>query len=126
VPRISGTSLWPWLHPADEAEVVAGAALVPGDLAVLLRLPDRAHVAHLVVSVDPLRTMNAMGVVDTFDALVVGRVVEVRTPSGRRRHLWRQRALVLAVPRLVPHLKRVPGLKGLVNRLRSASTRPEV
>lgn len=117
--RAGGRSLWPFLRDGDSLRVERcdAAALRPGDVAVVV-LPPELLVAHLVVSVTPLRTASSAGVPDPAPLEALG-VVTAFKRAGR---VWpwprRFNLLLRAVPRLAPHIKALPGARALARALR--------
>ncbi len=115
----AGKSLWPLVLDGDSVQVERGpeGLLRRGDVALFVsRSGD--WVAHLVESVSPLVTVSSVGVVDAPAREVLGRVVAVRRgrftvrlPRAAAEVLWR-------VPKVARELRRVPGLRLVVRRLR--------
>lgn len=117
--RAGGRSLWPLVLDGDQVQVLREdeSALRPGDIALVVN-PAGALVAHLVKSTGPLVTVSSVGVVDPPAKEVLGRVVAVRR-GALRLSIPRGAHLALRqVPRVSSVLKRVPGLRSLVHRLR--------
>lgn len=117
--RAGGRSLWPLVLDGDQLQVLRAdeASLRRGDIALVVN-PTGQLVAHLVRSVGPLVTESSVGVVDPPSKEVLGRVVAVRR-GALRLSIPRGAHLVLRqVPRVSSVLKRVPGLRSLVHRLR--------
>lgn len=117
--RAGGRSLWPLVLDGDQLQVERGdeAGLQRGDIALVVN-PAGQLVAHLVEGTAPLVTVSSVGVVDPPSKEVLGRVVAVRR-GALRLTLPRSAHLVLRqVPVLSRTLKRVPGLRALVHRLR--------
>ncbi|MDP3503329.1 MAG: hypothetical protein Q8S33_23545 [Myxococcales bacterium] len=117
--RAGGKSLWPLVLDGDQVHVERGdeRALRRGDLALVVN-PQGQLVAHLVEQTGPLVTVSSVGVVDPPAREVLGRVVAVRRGAvtlalPRGAHL-----ALRQVPRLSRALKRLPGLRHLVRRLR--------
>jgi mycothiol synthase len=116
----AGRSLWPLLRDGDSLRVVrvtGEAALAPGDVAVV-KLPSGVLAAHLVVSTAPLQTASTAGVPDPLPLEPLARVTGFR--RGELVRPWpRATRLVLRWwPASARQLKRVPGLRALVRRLR--------
>ena len=117
--RAGGRSLWPLVLDGDQLQVERGdeVGLQRGDLALVVN-PAGQLVAHLVEAVSPLVTVNAVGTVDAPAREVLGRVVAVKR-GGLRLTLPRGAHLALRqVPVVARALKRVPGLRALVRRVR--------
>jgi hypothetical protein len=117
--RAGGKSLWPLVLDGDQVHVERGGAheLRRGDIALVVN-PQGQLVAHLVDATSPLVTVSSVGVVDPPAREVLGRVVAVRR-GGLTLALPRGAHLALRqVPRLSRALKRLPGLRQLVRRLR--------
>lgn len=116
--RAGGRSLWPLVLDGDQLQVerCGAEAIGPGDIA-LVAFPKGPLVAHLVRQTAPLVTVSIVGVVDPPSELL-GRVVALRR-KGVTVSLPRGTAAVLRwLPGVATRLKTVPGLKGLVRRLR--------
>lgn len=114
-----GRSLWPVVLDGDQLQVERGdeGSLRRGDIALIVN-PAGQLVAHLVEETSPLVTVNSVGTVDPPAREVLGRVVAVKR-GGVRLRLPRGANLALRqVPRVSRALKRVPGLRLLVRRLR--------
>jgi len=75
--RVRGSSMWPLLVSGDEVQFERGAAVGPGDAAVLLR-GDGALVTHVVSGVEPLRTCGFLGPEDAPGLELLGAVRRVR------------------------------------------------
>ncbi len=117
--RAGGKSLWPVLLDGDHLQVERGgeAALRRGDIALIVSDGGQL-IAHLVQALAPLVTVSSVGVVDPPAREVLGKVVAVRR-GGLRVELPRHGPVVLrGVPRVAKALKRVPGLRRLVRRVR--------
>ncbi len=117
--RAGGKSLWPLVLDGDQVRVERGDELTlrRGDIALVVN-PQGQLVAHLVEQTGPLVTVSSVGVVDPPAREVLGRVVAVRR-GALTLELPRVAHLALRqVPRLSRALKRLPGLRHLVRRLR--------
>lgn len=117
--RAGGKSLWPLVLDGDQVHVERGGedSLRRGDIALVVS-PQGQLVAHLVDATGPLVTVSSVGVVDPPAREVLGRVVAVRR-GAMTLSLPRGAHLALRqVPRLARALKRVPGVRQLVRRLR--------
>jgi hypothetical protein len=117
--RAGGRSLWPLVLDNDQLQVERGDAsqLHLGDIA-LIENHQGQLVAHLVQSLEPLVTVSSVGVVDPPAREVLGRVVALKR-NGLRLDLPRRGHLVLRhVPTVARALKRVPGLRQLVRKVR--------
>ncbi len=117
--RAGGKSLWPLVLDGDQVHVERGGetGLRRGDIALVVN-PQGQLVAHLVDATNPLVTVSSVGVVDPPAREVLGRVVAVRR-GAMTLTLPRGAHLALRqVPRLSRALKRLPGLRQLVRRLR--------
>jgi mycothiol synthase len=117
--RAGGRSLWPVVLDGDQLQVERGDALLlrPGDIALVVN-PGGQLVAHLVASTAPFVTVSSVGVVDPPAREVLGRVVAVRRGAFRLELPRYSHVVLRAVPRLAGALKRVPGLRALVRRVR--------
>jgi hypothetical protein len=117
--RAGGRSLWPLVLDQDQLQVERGDAsqLHLGDIA-LIENHQGQLVAHLVQSLEPLVTVSSVGVVDPPAREVLGRVVALKR-NGLRLDLPRRGHLALRhVPTVARALKRVPGLRQLVRKVR--------
>jgi hypothetical protein len=116
----AGKSLWPLLRDGDSLRVqrvVSATNLKPGDVAVIKR-SDGILAAHLVVSVEPLRTISTAGVEDPTPLEALGKVTGFR----RWGRVWPwpdQLSLVLQFwPGAAEVIKRVPLVRATVRALR--------
>lgn len=112
----AGKSLWPLLLDGDSLRVERCRTVAPGDVAVVVL--GGVLVAHVVVSVAPLRTAATNGRVDPPADELLGRVIAFRRagltvpwPRGASKVLrwW---------PKLARGLRGVPGTRWLIHRLR--------
>ncbi len=112
----AGKSLWPLLRGGETLKVERVSAVRVGDVAVVMI--SRALVAHFVISVNPLRTAASNGRVDQPADELLGRVIAFRRDGIV--HPWpAQLAVVFRwLPSLSRVVKRVPGAKRLISRLR--------
>jgi hypothetical protein len=117
-----GCSMWPFILSGDHLQVerLSPVVLRSGDVAVLLFGEDLL-VAHLVADVAPLRTVSSVGVVDPPGAALLGRVVALRRGAVTLPVSAALRPLLRAIPSTAAWLKRVPGARRLVRRLRDGS-----
>lgn len=112
----AGKSLWPLLRDGDSLRVERCLSVRLGDLAVI-RLGD-ALLAHIVVSIHPLRTAATNGRVDPPAHELLGRVIAFR--RGRQLFSWPERAAwaLRWWPALARAARRLPGAHTVVHRLR--------
>lgn len=114
-----GKSLWPLLRDGDALRVVRldEGALALGDVAVV-KLPGDVLVAHVVATLNPLRTASSVGVIDPAPLEVLARVTGFRRNGVT--HDWPQFAssVLRWLPSTSRALKRVPGLRAVVRALR--------
>lgn len=117
--RAGGKSLWPLVLDGDQVHVERGDedALRRGDIALVVN-PQGQLVAHLVEQTAPLVTVSSVGVVDPPAREVLGRVVAVRRGALTLKLPRGAHLALRQVPRLSRALKRLPGLRHLVRRLR--------
>ncbi|MCA2979128.1 MAG: hypothetical protein INH41_12940 [Myxococcaceae bacterium] len=117
--RAGGKSLWPVLLDGDQLQVerLDEPSLRRGDIALIVSAQGQL-VAHLVESLEPLVTVSSVGVVDPPAREVLGKVVAVRRGSVRLALPRHSHVLLRGVPRVAAVLKRVPGLRRLVHRVR--------
>lgn len=116
----AGKSLWPLLRDGDSLRVrrvVSATELARGDVAVIKR-PDGILAAHLVLTLEPLRTISTAGVEDPPPLEALGKVTGFR----RWGRVWPwpdQLSFVLRFwPAAAEALKRVPLVRATVRSLR--------
>lgn len=117
--KAAGKSLWPLLRDGDSlrAQRVEASSLHPGDIAVV-KLPSGVLAAHIVVSVEPIRTASSVGVEDPLPLEVLARVTAFRRNDVV--HEWPSYAApaLRLLPGASRALKTLPGLRRLVRLVR--------
>ena len=113
-----GMSLWPMIQPGDSLELTRSSSggLALGDVAVVQQ--GSTLIAHIVVEVRPVRTASIVGVLDAEGLEALARVSAVRRGGATVRVPRGLNRLVRHLPAAALLAKRVPGLRGLVRRLR--------
>lgn len=117
--KAAGKSLWPLLRGGDSVRVqrVDAASLREGDIAVVT-LPGGTLAAHIVTSVNPVRTASSVGVEDPAPVEVLGRVTAFRRFDVVYEWPSYAQPVLRWLPRVSRSLKRVPGLRSLVRLVR--------
>ena len=124
--RGAGRSMYPLLRGGDAVlvERCADASGVrPGELA-LVRLGERGLAAHVVRSVEPLRTRSFLGRADVEPAHLLGRVVAIRRAGLRLPVGGRLAPLLLVLHRVGSRAAGSPHLRQGVRWLRGAAASP--
>lgn len=117
--RVGGRSLWPLVLDADHlfVERCDASGLRRGDIAIVT-WPEHSLVGHIVVDLDPLITSSIVGVRDPLGAEVLGKAIALRRGERRIDLPTLTAQLLRWVPDTALTLKRVPGVRAVVNLIR--------